>query len=83
MFSCPVDRNKHIHLEVINEENGDVKNGLFYCNICNNVYPIIDGIPRFLTENDMVAEDLDEWQSFHKYLCLKKSNKKWTELLSN
>ena len=52
IFACPHD-NGELNVFVFKEENGYIKQGIFKCTVCGDIFPVIEGIPRFLITKDI------------------------------
>ena len=48
---CPSDKHSNLDLIEFETNNSDVKSGLLYCIKCIRYYPIINGIPIMVPDN--------------------------------
>ena len=68
---CP-DCQANLECTIIEQEEADIISGTFICNTCQKSYPIIRGIPRFVTTvTPLEGQNIDtadafgwEWQEF-------------------
>ncbi|RFC53253.1 Trm112 family protein [Brumimicrobium aurantiacum] len=55
---CPQDKSD-LHLEVFNQEEDDIREGMFTCPKCNRYYPIVYGVP-IMTPDEYRQKALEE-----------------------
>ncbi|MGB3478340.1 MAG: methyltransferase domain-containing protein [bacterium] len=81
IFACPYDKGK-LEVIILNTGSHSIKQGLFYCSKCNDVFPIIDGIPRFLIAGDIDALDQKEWDNFIHSKHMNRLPKRYLQLFT-
>lgn len=75
---CPQDKSD-LHLEVFNQEEDDIREGIFTCPSCKRYYPIVYGVP-IMTPDEYRQKGLEEpllkkWglqlkEKEHKYMLM-------------
>ena len=45
---CPICKSEKLKINSFKEKSKDIIDGLISCNSCNNVFPIVNSIPRML-----------------------------------
>ena len=60
LLACPVCR-ENLSLEVIAENCGEIEAGQLRCRQCDSSYPIVRGIPRFVSDDAYAASFSYEW----------------------
>ena len=48
ILACPICKNNPLELEVIEERDGEIVEGVLHCSRCSADYPIKDSIPNML-----------------------------------
>lgn len=62
-FICCPECKKGLDIECVEEERNEIKKGILKCRSCNNVFPIIDYVPRFVMSDEYVKNFSFEWQT--------------------
>ncbi len=66
LLVCP-DCQVEFQLEVTEGENANVSSGTLRCLQCNETYPIINGVPRFVADAEQYCENFGwQWQKFRR-----------------
>lgn len=67
MLVCPSDKTSNLDLIEFEINNLEIESGLLYCHKCVRYYPIINGIPLMLPDNqrNFISESrfLSKWYS--------------------
>ena len=65
-FKCPDCHNPDLELEKARVEKERVMSGRIRCSACNSIWPIIDGVPRFVSSDNYARSFGAEWNLFSK-----------------
>lgn len=62
---CPKDHGE-LQCEAKEEDHGRIIEGALSCQLCSSIYPIIKGIPRFVTEEHYAENFGFQWNQYQK-----------------